>query len=222
MVECVRVSSSEGYRIRRDGFIIIYGLTDSGKTNLMFRIIQCNIDQFDCIYFCVPNGSFQEIYRDITHESFFLSYDNIENDIEGLIQDQLLPENKERHIAVFLDDIIGSVEMRHSGKCFDKLATSCRHARMTVFVLTQKYNYLSLTQRENSKTVLVTKARKSAISSLFDSIGSDFSNEKQFESFIMDNCKNYNVVKFDLLGKIEKPLTIFHQDRLDKKIFIKQ
>lgn len=200
--------------ITKNSFNIVAGSTNSGKTNLILNILRKNYKQWNKIYFVCPTLNLQSQYKGIVHPSRILTS---EKDIDKLLNDQ--QKNPKCHIAIVLDDCIGTVSFQ-SSKIFDKLASSCRHYRITCFILIQDLKKLSPTIRDNSATLFITKLKEHSLRCAFE-LSSNFPNYQSFKEFIEKACKDYQVVKMNLAAGYDNDINVFKPPLISHKIKFK-
>ena len=198
--------------ISRNTCNIIAGSTNSGKTNLLLNILRLNYKLWNSIYFVCPTLDLQSQYKDIVIQKNILTN---ERDIERLFTEQT--NNQRRYICIVLDDCISTISFQ-SSNIFDKLASSCRHYRITCFILIQDLKKLSPTIRDNCSNLFITKLKEHSLRCCFD-LSSDFPNYKSFKDFMDSACKDYRVVKMNLAaGYDTNTIFVFTPNLLNRKI----
>lgn len=190
-----------------DTLTIIAGMTHSGKTLLAKHIMLATSTRgaFRDIKVCCPTADLQDAWSSCLGAKHIVTEPNDEY-FEKLLRSQARHPN--RHILLILDDIVGTLNFRNS-TIFDKIATSGRHYRLTVMILTQDLNKLSVTMRDNASYMFVTRVKEHSLKTVFE-LSSGFRNLAHFKMFMERTCRDYNAVRFNLRGDEVGPPLVFN------------
>ena len=202
---------TQAIQMKFPALIIIGGMTESGKTNLLRYILKENHQSFNRIWALCPTADLLVEYQFIPRK--FTITNPTEEDVDNILQDQI----KFKHLktCVVLDDCIGSLNFQNS-KIFDKLASSSRHFKLTTFILIQDLKKLSPCIRDNAKYLFITKLKEHSLKICYE-LSSSFKTEKKFKRFMNQVCKNYQVVKFNLTANYnDTPYCMFKPPLVSK------
>lgn len=175
---------------------IVAGMTQSGKTSLArWLILQGGREgSFKKIVVMCPTAGLSHDYAFIEKTAGELTTEPTVKKVEQLLHEQKSLAAR-RPVLLVLDDWVGVLQVRDS-KLFDQLASSSRHYHISIMILTQDLMKLSPILRQNASTLFVTKVREHNLKAVFE-MANDFPTFAQFRTFMLDNCKNYNAIRFD-------------------------
>jgi energy-coupling factor transporter ATP-binding protein EcfA2 len=208
------VSDKVGLSCDEFGVVVLAGKSNSGKSNLMLNILLQNYNRWNEIYLSSTTFEQQPLWVNIVDKSHIIppDKDSLQSGLESIIQDQ--SKNINNKICFILDDLVGSVSFRHSD-LFDKIAATCRHHRLTVFFIVQDLKKLSTCIRQNTTSIFCTLLFDTSLDALYDIFGGR-QNRKSFKEFMVDNMRDYRVIKFNLNSgyDLKKQIEIFVPKRI--------
>lgn len=109
-----------------------------------------------------------------------------------------IPESvKEKlHVSILCDDMLGMIDFHHS--VFNELFAKSRHLYISVFILQQHINTLSVAMRINAHYTLITKIKDNNIDTLYDLVQMDEigTSKNDLRRFLAKYCVNYQVILF--------------------------
>lgn len=182
--------------------IIIAGQTDSGKTNLVKYLVYTHALQFNRIILLSPTADLQN--ENFLQKEFIITEVTPEK-VERIISEQ--QKNKKWKTLLIFDDCIGSMSFKNSS-VFDKLASSGRHYNTSTIHIVQDLNKLSPCIRNNSKYLFVTLCKEHQLKTCFE-LSTGFNSFTEFKEYMKRNCKNYQIVRFNLTGDADCPHLTF-------------
>jgi hypothetical protein len=182
---------------------IIAGMSESGKTNLMKHLIRLHASKFHRIVVLCPTLDLQSSYECIDPNC--LIREPSSGDIEKIMEQQSKFPNL--RTMLILDDCLGSVRFRDN--VFDRLASSGRHYNISTFIIIQDLKKITPTIRDNAKVMYVTKLKSHSLEACFD-ISNGFTNKSEFLTYINSNCRNHQIIRFNLSGDCEIPYMTFN------------
>jgi len=114
--------------------------------------------------------------------------------------DQIPQKTKDKlHVGIIMDDMLGQIDFHHS--IMNELFAKSRHLYISVFVLQQHINTLSVSMRINSHYLMVTKVKDNNIDTIYDLIVMDDigCTKSDLRAFLNKYCVNYNCILFSEL-----------------------
>lgn len=172
-------------KIELPATFLLIGKTKSGKTTFLKKFVEANRSQFDYCY--VYTSIKAEEYYDLVPRQNVMSYDKL------YVLDRFLVDNphiKEKKRLVILDNFIGETKLEAAVL---KMFTSGRHNNMTIVVLSQYMYMVPPTIRTNSSYVFVFKSSVRDLDALWN-IQDQYEDQKQFNTFMRTNTRDYNPV----------------------------
>lgn len=188
-----------------DGIYLFCGLSKSGKTVLMTYLASQMGRYFDyAIGFTQTKfrNTLSFIPQDLVYESF--RSDIVEKVLEK--QKKLISEGQEPKVAIFCDDVLGDSEVRLYGKLWTKLASSCRHYGVTIFLATQYVFAVPPIIRRNAFMIYITSSPTyEEVSVLFKEFGRRV-DRKTFEKIIDQATEGFSCLQINPRGKDEREI----------------
>jgi hypothetical protein len=138
--------------------MLISGITNCGKTHFILDLLQTEYrNKFDYIIIICPTFEYNKTY----HRKFIFSDPDI---IPIAINDQLneilymvlekYKDSKEQTLII-IDDCANLYDAKLKSTALTKLAFHGRHANLSTWVITQKYNAIVKDFRENVKILIL-------------------------------------------------------------------
>jgi hypothetical protein len=210
------ISAEEGVTVKKLGHVLIVGKTHTGKSRLAKKWIKTNRKYFHDFKVLCPTADTpenKEVYNFLHPDKIILEpSDEI---LKEIVEEKML--NPKKRLLLILDDCIGTLSLK--GKTFNLIATRGRQHGLFLLILTQHLNnVMGPILREAANTIYATLPTDTAIPTLFKMV-CGFKKENEFREFIKKNCKNYNIIKFDLESGYEAPNSMFKIDLKNEKPF---
>lgn len=166
------------FKTRANFLMCILAPTGSGKSLLIANLVRKYYYQvFDKIYFCSSNVDNGYVY-DKSYESIKFDpervFDDIDNDIADYIREDITSDddfsNKDFHALLIIDDLITSV-MQQRMKRVQLLWIKSRHIKLSIILVTHKYNYIPRILRTNMTHFITFRSKsKKEIESIYEDI----------------------------------------------------
>lgn len=186
--------------------MIISGITSSGKTNCLRNIMFLLKDKFDYGLIFSPTCKVNNDYDFIDPAFRFEKFN--ENKIKKLIkiQKELKQKDITKRAFIILDDFINmetntNDTLNTQYSVLSELYSRGRHFNISTIMICQHLKSCSPIIRSNSQIILITKINDSNYSTLAEMV-TGFT-KKTLKEYLEKNCKNYNVICFDLRNQYE-------------------
>ena len=115
--------------------------------------------------------------------------------------DNIPKETKEKlHVSIIMDDLLGQVDFHHS--IMSELFAKSRHLYISIFILQQHINTLSVSMRINSHYLMITKLKDNNIDTVYDLVVTSEigdGSKKDLRTFLSKYCVNYQCILFSEL-----------------------
>lgn len=115
--------------------------------------------------------------------------------------DNIPEETKEKlHVSIIMDDLLGQVDFHHS--IMSELFAKSRHLYISIFILQQHINTLSVSMRINAHYLMITKLKDNNIDTVYDLVVTSEigdGTKKDLRKFLAKYCVNYQVILFSEL-----------------------
>ena len=138
--------------------LLCSGITNCGKTQFILDFIQANY-KFDFIVLFCPTFLYNKTYRNhplVKRKNFIINKKLLlKNDTLDSMLAVCYKQYKNSNTLFLLDDIANLWDAKHRCSELCKLAFSARHARISVWVLTQKYNGIVKDFRDNIRMLVL-------------------------------------------------------------------
>lgn len=168
----------------KPNMIIVCGRSEQGKSYLVRYLLSgaCERKSFKFgLVFCLTK--FNNAYNFLPDNSVVAGYD------EGCLK-RYMNKLKNHHEKngecppnfIIFDDILGSLK---NSDLFKEFISTYRHYNTTVFIVTQYLKYISTLGREQiSYLFCFSLNTNNSMESLYDCIGGDFENKREFAEYI--------------------------------------
>ena len=138
--------------------MLISGITNCGKSFFTLQLLETKYrEKFDYIFFICPTFPYNKTY----HRRFILSdpdvfpvviSDNLNETLERVIERFKDPDEQ---TLIVIDDCANLHDAKLKSTALTKLAFHGRHANISTWVITQKYNAIVKDFRENIKMLIL-------------------------------------------------------------------
>ena len=138
------------------GVYLFVGRTGTGKTHAMKWLAYNLRHKFDVAFGFCPTifaGNLDWIHPDRR----FAAFDP--DKVNRILQHQVENYHNCGRVLLVFDDVLGESSVKLYGRLLLKLATTCRHYRITIFITTQYLRKVPPALRENARFVFITAAR---------------------------------------------------------------
>jgi Poxvirus A32 protein len=180
------------------GVLLVSGPKGSGKTHLIKFLIYSlaksrSIDFVRVISPTAYNNAYDFL------EPSQVSQEYSEADIYEFVDNQkeFCEKGTPRNAVLVFDDCIGSANFR--SRLWEQLATTCRHPRITLVVVTQHIYRLPPSLRDNADTVFILRTIDvDNLQGLYNTCGRwNWRTFKDFERFVLRNTDNFKCIVID-------------------------
>jgi hypothetical protein len=180
------------------GVYLFIGRSGTGKTHVMKYLALSMRDKFDVAYGFCPTR-FAGNLDWIPEERCFDKFDK--DKVERLLEFQARNYPNIGRMLLVFDDVLGESSIKLYGTLMLKLATTCRHYRITIFISTQYMRKIPPAMRENAKVVFITAARgPDEMKMLADEFCLEISRDEFYRRLAADTS-GYGVMVINMEGK---------------------
>lgn len=188
-------------RLTPGGIYLFVGRTGSGKSHLMKHVAGLMERDFDAAFGFCPT-TFAGNIDFIRPDRRFLEFDAGK---VGMIlkcqQEQVEKTGSAGNVLLLFDDVLGEASLKLYGGLFTKLASTCRHYRITIFITTQYIYKVPPVLRENAKLVFICSAsRPDEISTMYKEFGIGLTKDA-FSQRIVNDTNGFGVLAINMEAK---------------------
>lgn len=184
----------EDFSMETPNLTMISAKRNSGKTHLISHMVHqvAKAKCFDTVLIICPTA-FNELcpYRSFCN-NIIQTFD--EDMIQSIMdrQQKLIKAGKYNRLLLILDDCVSKANFKHT--VYETIATQGRHYLVTCWVTSQHYTKIPPIIRTNCDYMMMLgNQSKDSMKKVFEELGGEFENERQFIRIVKPELENYGV-----------------------------
>ncbi len=198
----IRLTADSFYTLPFPTITLIVGMTGSGKTTLVKRLVKtaAKQQQFHRVVALCPTNSLQgNVYRFLPKE--YVKTNVTEELLEGILQQQEQGNSDGRILKtlLILDDCISYIGFKSN--LWNRIASMLRHFNMSLFLVLQNISSsIPPILKENATTMFCTKLKMNSLKTIFG-MQTKFGKESDFNEWFATAVKDWGAVRVELTSK---------------------